>query len=392
MSIFWHVCFYLSAACVVYPYVVYPLILTILARLRERAVRRDPTFRPSVSVVIAAYNEEAAIGRCLKEVSSLVSAGGVEAEIIVVSDGSTDATAEIVRSFPSEIVRLIEIYPNEGKAVSLTRGCEAAQNDVLVFADVRQTWAEDSLGLLLENFADADVGAVSGDLVIETRPGNGPNDVGIYWKYEKELRKLESRVYSSVGVTGSICAVRRELFRPIPPGTILDDVYWPLQIAMQGYRVIHDERAHAYDYLPDRQLDEFWRKLRTLSGNFQLIARLPAALVPWSNPIWFQFFSHKFLRLITPWGLLGLLASSAVLGGPVFETIFWSQVVVYGVALVGLSKTVRKHFRIASLGASLLVLNTAAWLSFWMWISGRAGKTWKKVKYAGEIGAAKTVS
>jgi hypothetical protein len=195
-----------------------------------------------------------------------------------------------------------------------------------------------------------------------------------------------------VGVTGSICALRRDLFRPMPPGTILDDVYWPLQIAMQGYRVIHDERAHAYDFLPDRHVDEFRRKLRTLSGNFQLLARLPSALVPWSNPIWFQFLSHKLLRLITPWGLLGLLASSAAIGGPVFNAIFWTQAVVYAVALAGLSRSVRKHFRLASLGASLLILNAAAWLSFWMWISGRAGKTWRKVDYAGEIGAAKTVS
>ena len=108
-----------------------------------------------------------------------------------------------------------------------------------------------------------------------------------------------------VGVTGAISAVRRELFRPIPSGTLLDDVYWPLLVAMQGYRVIHEPRARAYDRLPERPLDEFQRKLRTLTGNFQLVARLPQALLPWRNPIWFQFLSHKLLRLLMPWAHAG---------------------------------------------------------------------------------------
>jgi hypothetical protein len=112
---------------------------------------------------------------------------------------------------------------------------------------------------------------------------------------------------------GDYGAVRRELFAPIPAGTLLDDVYWPLRVAMTGARVIHDERAVAYDRLPERTADEFRRKVRTLAGNFQLAARLPAAFLPWRNPVWVQWWSHKLMRLIVPWALIGLFVTNAVL-------------------------------------------------------------------------------
>src|SRR5207237_4710179 len=168
---------------------------------------------------------------------------------------------------------------------------------------------------LLENFADPSVGAVSGDLHLETSPGVLAG-VGLYWRFEKWLRCRESLVDSQVGVTGAIAAVRRELFRPVPAGTLLDDVYWPMQVAMQGYRVVHDARARAFDRLPDSPRDEFRRKVRTLAGNFQLAALLPASLSPWRNPVWVQWVSRKLLRLVAPWALLGLLASCIAGDGP----------------------------------------------------------------------------
>src|SRR5207248_11746164 len=191
-------------------------------------------------------------------------------------------------------------------------GCAAAAGDVLVFADVRQTWAPDALARLLENFADPSVGAATGNLVIERAPGV-LDGVGLYWCFEKWLRERESRFASMVGATGAISALRRELFRPIPGGTVLDDAYWPLQVALQGFRVVLDPRAIAHDRLPERTRDEFRRKVRTLSGNFQLVGRLPAALLPWRNPVWLQLVSHKLLRLLVPWLLVPLLVLSAVL-------------------------------------------------------------------------------
>src|SRR5262249_38596966 len=197
----------------------------------------------------------------------------------------------------------MNLADNVGKASALSRGCAAARHEIILFADARQTWAPDSLKLLLQNFTDPDVGAVSGNLVVETSPGVMAG-VGLYWRYEKWLRRQESSVHSTIGVTGAISAVRRSLFPPIPPRTLLDEVYSPLAVFIRGYRVVHGGGAIAYDRLPDRPGDEFRRKVRTLAGNYQLLMRLPTALMPWRNPIWLQFVSHKLCRLLVPWSLL----------------------------------------------------------------------------------------
>jgi cellulose synthase/poly-beta-1,6-N-acetylglucosamine synthase-like glycosyltransferase len=215
--------------------------------------------------------------------------------------------------------------------------------------------------------------------MLESSPGVLAG-VGLYWRFEKLVRRAESRLDSMVGATGAIAAVRRGLFEAIPPGTLLDDVYWPLRVVMRGYRVVHDSRARAYDRLPERVRDEFRRKVRTLTGNFQLLARLPGALLPWRNRIWGQYLSHKVFRLLLPWALLVLLATSAVLPGPFYAAAFWAQAGFYGLALAGLSRA-GSRLRLPSAAGSVVVLNAAAWLAFWKWALGQACLTWDRVAY-----------
>lgn len=374
------VCFWLSAGCVFYAYAVYPLLLLLLGKVRWQRSCRTRHLPRSVSIILAARNEEAVLDRRLKELTGLPAAAGVEGEVIIVSDGSTDGTAAIARRYQAAGARLVEFRANRGKAAALSAGAAHSTGEVLVFADARQVWAPDALSRLLENFSDPSVGAVSGDLVVESAPGVMAG-VGLYWRYEKWLRRQESRVHSLVSVTGAISAVRRELFRPIPPGTLLDDVYWPLQVALQGYRVVHDAEARAYDRLPEKIGDEFRRKVRTLSGNFQLIASLPGALLPWRNPIWLQFVSHKCLRLLVPWALLVMLLTSALLPGPLYLAAFWAQLTLYLVGVATLWEGWLQRFRLASAISSFLMLNGAAWFAFWVWVTGRAGHSWTKVSY-----------
>jgi hypothetical protein len=211
--------------------------------------------------------------------------------------------------------------------------------------------------------------------------------VGLYWRFEKWLRKNEGRLWSVVGVTGAIAAVRRELFCPPPPGTILDDVYWPLRVAMQGYRVLHDDRARAFDRLPERPRDEFRRKVRTLSGNLQLATRLPDALLPWRNPIWWQFVSHKLARLAAPWALLGALAANLMLTGPLYRLTLLFQLAFYALGLLGVVGGPLGRSRLPGAAGSFLVLNAAAWVAALVWLTGRAGMSWKKVDYRCEDAA-----
>lgn len=382
--------FWLSAACVLYTTVAYPLILAAAVRLRSRVgpARGTLPIAP-VSIVIAVYNEEACIGSRVRELVRLVAGRAAGGEVIVVSDGSTDRTAEVARTAATEAgietgaavpIRVIALPTNSGKAAALNAGSAAASHPLLAFADVRQTWAPDAIERITENFADPTVGAVSGDLVVESTPGVMAG-FGLYWRFEKWLRRTESRFDSLVSVTGSICAVRRELFRPIPDGTILDDVYWPLLVAMGGHRVVHDDRAHAFDWLPGRVRDEFRRKVRTLSGNFQLLTRLPSALLPWRNPVWWQFVSHRLLRLLVPWASIGLAASAAILERPVYRVALWVQAAFYLLAVAGTNRAIATRCTVASAAASLLILNTAAWIAFWVWISGRADRSWGKLAY-----------
>ncbi len=376
---FLEISFWICAACVGYTYAGYPLCLAIWARWRPAPVRRGP-FSGRVSVILAARNEEATIGRRVAELSRHLRDSGIPGELIVVSDGSTDGTIEILRQRErAGKIRVLESGETLGKAAALTRAARIATGDVLVFADARQTWADDALSRLLENFADPAVGAVSGDLVLEATPGVLAG-VGLYWRFEKWLRRTESMVGSQVGVTGAICAVRRVLFRPIPAGTLLDDVYWPMCVALEGWRVVHDERARAYDRLPAASRDEYLRKIRTLAGNYQLAARLPATLLPGRNPIWWLWISHKLLRLVVPWALLGLFFTSRFLPG-VYQTAFWSQLAAYGVGVLGTMPFWARKSKLLAAAGSFLVLNAAAWLAFWVWISGRTEKSWTRARY-----------
>lgn len=377
---FLEIAFWSMAAFTVYTYVGYPLLLAIVAKLARRRVRAAGAAPSSVSILLAAHNEEPVIVRRLKELTQILASFEGRGEVLVVSDGSTDRTVELASAFADASVRVISLEERVGKAAALSLAAEAATGEILVFADARQSWAPDALHLLLENFGDPRVGAVSGDLVVESAPGVLAG-VGLYWRYEKWLRRLESDVSSVVGVSGSISAVRRSLFAPIPAGTVLDDVYWPLGVVMRGFRVIHDFRAHAYDRLPAEVHNEFRRKVRTLSGNYQLLTRRSAALLPWRNPIWFQFLSHKIFRLFVPWALIGLLVLSAILTGPLFQTLFWLQVAFYGAGLVGLRDWSAFRPRLASAAASFLVLNAAAFLALIVWTTGRSTRSWRKVAY-----------
>jgi cellulose synthase/poly-beta-1,6-N-acetylglucosamine synthase-like glycosyltransferase len=374
--------FWLLAAGVAYTYVGYPLLLALWAWLRPRPVRRGPGGARSFSVVLCVRNEEARIGRRLDELTSLIEASGLPGEVVVVSDGSTDGTAALARAHTKGPVRVLELPDHIGKAAALSAGCAAATGEVLLFADVRQTWAPDALDRLLQNFADPEVGGVSGELIIDGGSG-ALAGVGLYWGFEKWLRRNEGLASSVVGATGAISAVRRELFRPIPAGTVLDDVYWPLQVVLQGKRVVFDPGARAYDRLPHRVGDEFRRKVRTLSGNFQLAARLPQALLPWRCGLWFQLLSHKLLRLAAPWALLALLVVNAFLTGPLYQTLLWLQVGCYGIAAVGALCPPLARWRPLGAATSFLVLNAAAWLAFWVWVSGRTGCTWTATAYRG---------
>jgi cellulose synthase/poly-beta-1,6-N-acetylglucosamine synthase-like glycosyltransferase len=196
----------------------------------------------------------------------------------------------------------------------------------------------------------------------------------MYWKIEKATRKLESATGSVVGVTGAIYAIRRDLYREIPQGTILDDVFVPMNVARMGKRVVFQPSAIARDRLFIEKGKEFSRKVRTLTGNYQLLRLAPWLLSP-SNPLLFRFISHKLLRLLVPLLLLLMLMASAIATGPFYRAIFWLQVLFYVLAAFGTFSPAAKKFKPIGIASTFVMLNAAAALAFYNFAAGRK-KVW----------------
>jgi biofilm PGA synthesis N-glycosyltransferase PgaC len=335
--------FWVSALVIGYVYAGYPLLLAIWARIAGRPPRKRPLDDnhswPAISIVVAARNEAA---RLPARISNLLSLNyGGPREIIVVSDGSVDGTAEALQLFAGRI-RLIEL-PAGGKPTALNAGVTAATGEILVFADARQWFEPDALRELIANFADEEVGGVTGELVLdcESSPESSASTigdgVGAYWKYEKWLRRHEGLVRSTLGATGAIYALRRRLWHPLPAETLLDDVLAPMRAVLAGYRVVFDERARACDTAAPDAAAEARRKRRTLAGNYQILTLEPRLLLPFVNPVWLQYVSHKLGRLVVPWALLTVFVASALLAMEhwVYTVAFAAQLGFYGLAAIG---------------------------------------------------------
>lgn len=285
----------------------YPLLLALRARLRRRPVTKR--FEPrTISVLLPVHNGEAWIGQKLESLLALDYPAGLM-DIVVVSDGSTDGTERITRTFTARHidVRLLSI-PKRGKAEALNRAMEQARGEILFFTDVRQAIDRGALRSLVACFADPRVGAASGELVIRDGRTHEEANVGLYWKYEKWIRKRLSAVDSVLGATGCIYAMRRDLAKPLPAGTLLDDVHLPMGAFFAGYRIVMEEQAKAYDQ-PTGLDAEFRRKVRTQAGIYQLIGAFPRLLWPGTR-MWMDFVSYKLGRLLLPWALLMVAVSS----------------------------------------------------------------------------------
>ena len=311
-----------GALVVLYVLFGYPLVLAALAGCFPRPIRRGP-YVPGISVILAVHNGEQYL---TAKLDSLLQAAypPEKLEILVISDGSTDATESIAASYQGRGVALLRV-PRGGKAAALNAGIARATGEVLVFTDVRQAIRPGSLGYLAECLADPDVGVVSGELVLGSSDHEGKTNVSLYWRYELWVRKQLSRLGSMEGATGALYAMRRELAVPLPPGTLLDDVYLPLAALFKGYRIVLEDRALAYD-APDALHTEFYRKVRTLAGNYQILGSYPQLLWP-GNPIWIHFISHKFGRLMLPLALLAIACASPWLPAP------WSVILLSGQGL-----------------------------------------------------------
>jgi len=363
--------FWSSAAVLTYTYAGYPAWLWLRSRVRARPVHTED-YRSSVSIVMVVRNEAGVLEGKLRNLMALDYSAEL-VEIVVMSDGSTDGTNEILlRSAQGSGVRVVMTPESRGKAAGLNDAIAAAQGEIVVFTDARQKIEAGAIRLLTSQFADVSIGCASGELMLgDPDSGEVIGGMGLYWRIEKTVREMESASGSVVGATGAIYAVRRQLLVQVPAGTILDDLYIPMNVVRQGLRVTFVANAHAWDLADQGSDREFSRKVRTLTGNYQLVQ-----IAPWllgaSNPLRFEFVSHKLLRLFAPFALTAALIASMALPQPFYRAALAVQIAFYGLSLIAMTKVLKGPVaKVADAARTFVVLNSAAVVAFVKFVTGR---------------------
>jgi len=368
--------FWLSLIGILYTYIGYPVAMWVLARLRPRPWKTAP-ITPGVSIVLAVHNGIALLPGKIQHLLDL-DYPNIK-EIIVVSDGSTDGTAELLVSQRHPLLKTIVLKEQGGKAVAVNAGMAQAIAELILFVDIRPEIAPGAIQQLVGNFADPKVGCVCGRLTLRQEGHDAASGAvgGFYWRYEQWLRACEAASDSPVGVYGGFYAIRRQLAVRQPAGIILDDMFQPLSIIRQGYRSVVDPNAHVYDTWPKQVEGEFHRKVRTLAGNFQLFQLAPWTLTP-RNRVLFQLVSHKVARLAVPYLMVLLLASSLALsaGSRVYAAFAALQILGWALSIAGLRSRIAWLNRIAAPASALLVLNAAAVAGLYRFLVTR-GPLWK---------------
>lgn len=376
-----HACVWVALAALGYTYFGYPVLLRLLVRLAGRKTRAtempaggvDATL-PKVSVLLPAFNAAAYLPAKLESLLAQDYPSD-RIEILIYCDGCKDDTERVAREFAASSraggrVKVVANPNQAGKPTGLNTLATIATGELLLLNDVRQPLSENAIRDLAAAFQDPEVGVATGRLVVAGAAGSG-----VYWRYEEWIRRQESQFRGVVGMTGPIGMVRRDGFIPVPADIILDDVWLPMSLVLRGKRVVLVPSAQAHDtaFGDDR---EFSRKVRTLAGNYQLFTRLPQLTVPFLNPLWFETFSHKLMRLGAPWMLLLLLGSSLAAAfqpeAGLFRALAVGQLFFYGMAMVGPAGG-----RLTGVARTFVVLNVAVLVGLWRFLTGSQRVTWK---------------
>lgn len=299
-----------------YSYLGYPLFLIVVNKMLspKSLWKREDEGWPVVSILIAAYNEEKVIGDKLKNCLALDYPAEL-LEIYVASDGSSDKTNAIVSGYADKEKRihLLE-FPRTGKSGVLNKAIACLKSEIVVFSDANTEYMRDALTNLINHFSDEKVGCVCGRLIYRNPDGtiSGKGE-SLYWRYETKLKKLESKLGYVAGANGAIYAIRRDLFEPLPTGTINDDFTISMRIVQKGFRSLYDENAIAHEDVALNMESEFKRHVRDSAGHYIAVYHLLGLLNPFLGLRSFIYWSHRLLRWAAPFILILLLILNMLL-------------------------------------------------------------------------------
>jgi cellulose synthase/poly-beta-1,6-N-acetylglucosamine synthase-like glycosyltransferase len=387
--------FWLAALALLHTYFLYPLCLfvadgaaQVLANIRfmqrgeERRRLRANAYPPSVSLVVAAYNESSCITEKLQNSLSFDYPKD-KFEVLIGSDGSTDGTDALVAACPDKRVRLSSA-PRAGKTTVLNRCIPVAQGEIVVLSDANTMIDPQAVKRLVRHFEDPEVGAVCGRLKLYNKVKKDYEE-SAYWSYESLIKFFEGKRGAVMGANGGLYAIRRTLFTALPASTIVDDFVIPLRILEMGYRVEYDPEAVAYEETTEDYGKEFGRRARIAAGNFQSLRMVPRLLLPTAGFRAFAFWSHKVLRWCAPALMaIALLANLFLLHSPLFKLTFAAQVLFYALAWAGkvggLGQGVLR--KVSSIAYYFVTMNLAIVVGFWRFMRNAQRAAWDRTARA----------
>ncbi|WNM57920.1 glycosyltransferase family 2 protein [Candidatus Nitrospira allomarina] len=326
--------FWVAFVAVLYTYFGYPFLVWVFARIRPRPIKQETIF-PSVSMVIAAYNEEKVIGAKMVNTMALAYPEG-QLEIIVVADGSTDQTVSIAQSYATQGITVLYRPLRQGKTAALNHAVSSAKGEIIFFSDANTLYEPTVIQKIVRNFHDPSVGGVSGrKVILKDSARQTSQGETAFWNYEGWLKSEESHLGSIVGADGEIFAIRKSLFSSMPPSIVHDDMFLSLKIVETGFRVIYEEEATSAEYSSKTLHDEFFLKVRYASAGYQILSEFRSMFLPPKTIFAFQFISHKLFRWLIPFFLLAMLLASAVIPSLWYQSLFWGQIFFYLAAVLG---------------------------------------------------------
>jgi len=370
-----------SLGALIYVYAGYPLVLSVFSLLFHTK-RPEPGLTPFLSILIAAYNEEGGIQRKLQQTLALDYPAN-KIEIIVVSDGSTDRTDQIVSSFPDSRVRLIKARGRMGKTNAQNEGAKIAQGEVLVFSDATTRYHPQALRYLASNYADARVGAVSGRYQYFDPQGESPTGLGTiaFWNYENFIKMMQSRIRTISGCCGCIYSVRRDAYTPLPPD-VISDLVQPLHVIRKKLRVAFEDRALAYEETTKSTSQEFSMRVRVVTRGIRGLLSVRELLNPFEfGWVAFQLWSHKVLRWLVPFILLILLSSNLLLWRqPFYRMVLCAQAAFYVTTLLSMLVPIQRVWKPLGIPLYFCTLNAAAFLSIIEVVRGKKYVVWETIR------------
>ncbi len=373
--------FWAAMGTLAYVYAGYPLVVRLWAAIARKLVVPAAPYEPKVCVLIAANDEAAVIARKVEN-SLALDYPMDRLEVLVASDGSSDGTNEIVRGFAPR-VELLAFAERRGKIAAINEAMASVDADVVVFSDANTFLRKDAVRKLVQNFADPEVGAVSGDVVLIGERASLARSEDLYYRYERHLQRLESEIGSLVGVDGALYAVRRELFAPPPGDTILDDMAIPMAVLRTGHRVVFEVDALAEEAGSCSASEEFWRKVRVVAGAVQFLVRADSGVPVSRVQALFTLVSHKALRWMSP-AFAGVAFAASVVLAPsstFFASVLAVECGVLALGAAGCITTLRRS-KIVSLAHYFCLVQTAAAVGFARGILGRQPVAWRRFQRA----------